>query len=817
MSAKHRLGTPLAILLAGSLLSTGAAAMPAASRQGAASGASHAALALQTPAAVTTLAATVTGTAATATTTAPPTATSSATASPTTTSTSSPTATATATNSATASPTATRTATPLPTATRTATPRPTATRTPAPIMARFSVTPATAAPGSVIIVSGGNFAASERISISLSGARSGVATLQADRYGNLYRTSVTVPYNAVAGAQTLTARGLSSRRTAAAPLTIIAVYATLAVTPAVTNRGGVITISGGSYAPNEKLTVTIDGFAASLATITATVTGAITPTGVSIPYTLPDGPHLLRVSGAVSGRTATAAITVAALAPSIGLSLPIANPGTTITVTGRSFGRQERVTLALNGAALVTSPAVITTTNGLFTASFVVPASVLRGPNTVSAIGNTSRVSAVATLTGVLAVASSFYFAGASTLNGEAATLPILNPNAQPTHIDFTFYYGASMTGTATLDVPAHSRGTADLNALAGAGRVFGVKMVADRVVQAQLREARAGRDDFGLLGVSAPSTTWYLAEGYTGLTFHETVSILNPGATVAAVRLRLLPFGGRAARVVTLDVAPQSIQEVDVNRLLPNQSLSVIADASAPVVVERTLTFSNDGFGVTAQAGINTAATSWIFAEGTTTTRFQTFFTILNPNAVSSLVTATFYDPRGEPLDSRTILVPGLSRANIKLNDVLRASGIATVVTANLPVVVERPEYFGSPNVPYVAGSDVFGRNGAGLSWAFPGGTTTNRREFLLIYNPSAKTVSINATFYGSDGSVVTRSFAVPPTVRYNLDIDRLLPGLMPEHSIVLSAANGVGFVAEQTVFAPDFSALDSTQGFAQ
>ena len=168
-------------------------------------------------------------------------------------------------------------------------------------------------------------------------------------------------------------------------------------------------------------------------------------------------------------------------------------------------------------------------------------------------------------------------------------------------------------------------------------------------------------------------------------------------------------------------------------------------------------------------------------------------------------------------PLDSRTILVPGLSRANIKLNDVVHASGIATVVTANLPVVVERPEYFGSPNAPYVAGSDVFGRNGAGLHWTFPGGTTANRREFLLIYNPSVKTVTINATFYDSDGSVVTRSFSVAPTVRYNLDINRLLPGLTPEHSIVLSATNGVGFVAEQTVFAPDFSALDSTQGFAQ
>ncbi|MDQ2831654.1 MAG: hypothetical protein M3Y74_21725, partial [Chloroflexota bacterium] len=53
MSAKHKLGTPLAILLAGSLLSTGAVAMPAA-RQGAATGAPHAILALQTPAAATT-------------------------------------------------------------------------------------------------------------------------------------------------------------------------------------------------------------------------------------------------------------------------------------------------------------------------------------------------------------------------------------------------------------------------------------------------------------------------------------------------------------------------------------------------------------------------------------------------------------------------------------------------------------------------------------------------------------------------------------------------------------------------------------------
>jgi len=812
MSRKQRLGLPLVVLLLGSVLSTGAAAVSP-RQQAAPPRSSQSFAAVQPLVGTATITPTATLASATATATAQPTSTGTATVTPSATSTPSSTATSTATSTPSSTATSTPSSTATSTATRTATPRPTAT----PVVARLGVTPETTTPGGVIVVSGGNFAPREPIAITLTGARSGLATLQADAQGVLRNTSIRLPYNAATGTQTLTARGNSSRRTASTTLVVNAVYATLAVAPATTNRGGLITISGGNYAPGEKLFVTVDGVAASLATVTATVTGTLPLTGVSIPYSLPEGAHVLRVSGAVSGRTATAAIVVAALVPTIGLSITLAAPGATITVTGRSFGRQERVTLALNGAALVTAPAVITTTNGAFTATFAVPASLLRGANTIGAIGNGSRVSAVATLMGALPVASSFYFAGASTFAGETATLPILNPNAAPAHVELTVYFTSGPPGSVALDVPAHSRGTADLNSLIGPGKAFGVKMTSDRVVQAQLRERRAGRDDFGLLGVSAPSATWYLAEGYTGLTFHETVSILNPGTTTAVVRLRLLPFGGRAARTAQVNIAPQSAQAVDINRLMPGQSLSVIADASVPVVVERTLTFSNRGFGVTGQPGINTAATSWIFAEGTTTTRFQTYLTVLNPNATPSLVTASFYSTMGTPLGSRTVAVDGLSRANIKLNDVVQASGIATIVTSNLPVVVERPEYFGSPNAPFVAGSDVFGRNGAGLRWAFPGGTTTGRSEFLLIYNPSVRTVTIDATFYASDGGVVTRRFDVPPTVRYNVDVNRLVPGLSPEHSVVLSAANGVGFVAEQTVFAPDFSALDSTQGFAQ
>src|SRR5579885_2815727 len=262
-----------------------------------------------------------------------------------------------------------------------------------------------------------------------------------------------------------------------------------------------------------------------------------------------------------------------------------------------------------------------------------------------------------------------------------------------------------------------------DLNRLAGADRFFGIKLVSDRAVTAQLQVDRDGKDGYGLLGTAAPNKTWYLAEGYTGLTFHETLALVNPGNSPAHVRLRLLPFGGRPARAVSENVAAQSTLLVDVNSLMPKQSLSIIATADGPIVLARTLTFSKEGlggasgYGATAKLGTNTTAT-----------RFQTFLTILNPNATPVRVTASFYGQTGGSLGSRTLVVAGLSRANLKLNDFLHASGIASVVTSNLPIVVERPMYFGSPNAAGIAGSDVFGRNGADLAWAFPGGNTSER-----------------------------------------------------------------------------------------
>jgi len=56
-----------------------------------------------------------------------------------------------------------------------------------------------------------------------------------------------------------------------------------------------------------------------------------------------------------------------------------------------------------------------------------------------------------------------------------------------------------------------------------------------------------------------------------------------------------------------------------------------------------------------------------------------------------------------------------------------------------------------------------------------------------------------------------------VAPTAGYTIDVYRLLPGFASIYGAVVRSANGQGFVAEQTVFAPHHTMLRSTEGLPQ
>ena len=508
--------------------------------------------------------------------------------------------------------------------------------------------------------------------------------------------------------------------------------------------------------------------------------------------------------------------------PSITLNPPAARPGVSVTVNGRGFGPDQIITLALDGEALATRPAVIVSDRqGSFIATFVAPRTLLPGQNTVAASGSPGGRTTVAPLSSAPGVASQFYFAAGEDSATVHASLTLLNSDRRPVRVRLTFYGRTGGTAVRQVTVGATRERTLSVASLHVGAGPFGLAVRADRAIAATLTLSRVGRDGDVLLGSPDLATQWYLAEGYTNLTFHESVAILNPADAAARVTLRLLPVGGRRARSVVLRVAAHSEAVADVNRLLPRQALSISTDSDRPVVVARTLTFSSDragtGFGLTLRTGSTTPATTWLFAEGNTLDRFQTFLTVLNPNRAPARVTAQFYGASGRALGRRALTVAAQSRATLKLNAFLKDRGIASLVTSDRPVLVERAEYVGSPNSPYVAGSDVFGRNGPAARWSFPGGPGMGLSESLPLYNPSAVTIPIDATFYGRNGETRLFHFTLAPHAHDTVAVHRVSADFAPERGITLRATNGRGFVAEQTLFSPDHRTLLSTQGFAQ
>jgi Family of unknown function (DUF5719) len=682
---------------------------------------------------------------------------------------------------------------------------------------------ASVAQGQTLVLNGTGFAANEPIDVFLAQGAAIKKTF-ADGNGNFIGLAMHVPSTLSAGAHTLMAFGLTSKRLANGTIEItapVAIVAHITLDRAAAYAGSLVRIKGDGFADNEAVRIT---FGASLALIvTASRMGQFSFVGFTVPASAPPGAVTISAAGQTSGRIGAAALTIVALNPTLSLVPGVTAPGTVIAVTGQGFGPDEIITLALNGQALSTHPGVIrTTSNGAFAVTFSVPETALAGTNTLAATGATSRGSATASLTVSLPVQSTWYFAGGNTSAGYSTQIALVNPGNAPAAVTFSFMFTSGSPIPYSTTVPANSRTTIDVGSMVGPGRDVFTMLTADRKIGASETVFRNGQDFSSTIGASAPLRTWYLAEGYTGISFHEYIRIFNPGNLVARAEVRLLPFNGRAAASVAQLINPQSGTIVDVNSIEAGLSLSAIVSSDQPVVVERLITFGPGGYGATEQVGSNTPSSTWLFAEGSTVNNFETYVTILNPSSSQpAAVTATFFDQAGNVLGNDTIVIDPLRRGNIKVNDFVRSSGIATILTANIPVVAERPLYFGSPNSATAAagGSDVFGRNGGGVTWLFPeGNTSQNFTEFLLLQNPSAQAAPVTVHFYQTNGQAADYNVVLPPKSRATVDVLRDVPALPPGlHSALVRSTSGVPIIAEQSIYSDNFTKGDGEAGIAQ
>jgi hypothetical protein len=680
-------------------------------------------------------------------------------------------------------------------------------------LARISLSATTVPEGGTITVAGAGFGPGEPVVLSISGAtlHTVVATVQGE-----FSTGVTIPATAPVSQVTLTATGQQTHRAASSNITVTLLQAhlTLSVTSVVAS--GSLQVSGSAFRPSEPVQITIPGHV--LATATANAQGAFTAVTVTLPASVGPGAHTISANGMHSQKTAGAGVTVIARSASLSASPSAFASGTPVRIEGSNFLPGERVTLSISGNSFAVA---LAGGNGSFVLTVSLPAHLNPGSHQIMASGMTSSsvalVSVRITAPAAQSVGSaSWYFAAGRTDNGFSEQIDVLNTNASPVHGTITFFYGVDQTKVYPFTLQAQARGTYDAAAILGVRTRFATAVTADLPIVAA-RSSQRGTDAMtGSTGVSTPSRTWYMAEGYTGLTFQEELDLLNPGNQTARVHIVWPLFNGKTPVIHDVVLAPRSHLTIPVNSFVDRASHATVLSADQSIVASRTMLFGTGQQGAHAREGAMQASTTLYFAEGSTTNGFEEYLTILNPQSgQAARITTSFFDRQGALLATREIVVDPLHRGNIKVNDVVQSNAISAVLQSSIPIVAERTMYFGAPNGA-ADGTVVFGRATPALGWAFAGGDTRpGRSEFELLFNPNRDSSVIVATFYGENGRPLQRTFTLPGHSRMNIDVTLSVPELARSlHGVVLHSSNGVSFVAEQALYANNMHNGSATVG---
>ena len=222
-----------------------------------------------------------------------------------------------------------------------------------------------------------------------------------------------------------------------------------------------------------------------------------------------------------------------------------------------------------------------------------------------------------------------WYFAEGSTVDPYELYYLVQNPGATAVKIRVRYLlpngaapvvrgYSVPAGGRATIWVDREDPALASTDVAAEISSVTGSPIVVERSLYLKDAGSSVPRGGDTSAGVTAPATSWNV-EAATG-SFATRLLVANPGAAPAQVQATYRTADGR--QVVTSHVvAANSRQTVNVageSPALANAMVDVKVDASAPVVVERT---SSWGAGSTPDETISGGATAtgaarWLLAE---------------------------------------------------------------------------------------------------------------------------------------------------------------------------------------------------------
>jgi peptidoglycan/xylan/chitin deacetylase (PgdA/CDA1 family) len=427
---------------------------------------------------------------------------------------------------------------------------------------------------------------------------------------------------------------------------------------------------------------------------------------------------------------------------------------------------------------------------------------------------------------------STWYLAEGTTDFGFNTFINIENPNPQPVTARVTYMSAnGPMTRPDTI-LPASSVTT--INAADDLGkpvdfstRVMCPDGLAIAVDRTMTWPTGHGTDvgEHNSIGVTAPSSNWFFAEGSSAWGFEFWLLVQNPNPQTATARVTYMIEGG-GQKTVTHQVPAHSRATFNMADDIGPGDSSIKVDSDLAVIAERSMythwASPETGTLVRREGHVSIGTVSpsldYYLAEGSTAWGFTTYVLIQNPNYIPANATLTPMSGNGA-LPVRHITVPARSRQTVRLNDAYPSLDLATRVHSDVSVVVERAMYWGSPAVPD-SGSAMHCSIGSesphkifylpdGRVTAQDGGTDT----FTLVDNPNTADVSVRVFYLTASGTndvVFTDTVAAGARKTYSMS-DKLSEA---RAGIVVECVSGQKIVVERSIYAASRWAGSSTVG---
>jgi hypothetical protein len=399
-----------------------------------------------------------------------------------------------------------------------------------------------------------------------------------------------------------------------------------------------------------------------------------------------------------------------------------------------------------------------------------------------------------------------FYFAEGFTGTGFAESLSLFMPNQSGT-ASIDYYTSSGHLPTVSVPLTAGHVTVENVNADVGCNQEVSARVTlpGPGVVERSLHFSfGAWHGSTDVVGATAPTTEWDFAEGSTLPFFSEYLTLQNPNAAPVTASLNYFTDGGaHPVKTVTLPANSRTTVQVFTGTLsnvvgcVPSgngancgvgpglQGVSAQVLASAPIVAERPMYVNGFSFGSGLirdghdAFGANGAAKQWNFAEGTTLSGFYEYLTLQNPNVVAANVILRYLDDSGA-VTTKPVSVAPQSRFTVPVFQTAEGvgtgvGGVSTQVTADQPIVAERPMYmvrdFGTGAV---AGAHVVvGSTSLGTVFGFAAAATmAGDEDYLTIQNPNGVAANLTVTYYAASGTVA-RSLRVNANTRRTVVIN--------------------------------------------